>query len=153
MADTKTVLAGVCKGLAELISGCGLEPVDKSGEIKDDNGKCAVEYKGEGKALRFEYFNKKISVSAAVKEDGEIIDSDYRQYDSWLLDPETATDKDIRSAVNEFNETITAFSAQRPQSPSRASSPPPSQRRRRRAARYPMTPTPSATASPRSTPS
>lgn len=67
MADTKTVLAGVCKGLAELISGCGLEPVDKSGEIKDDNGKCAVEYKGEGKALRFEYFNKKISVSAAVK--------------------------------------------------------------------------------------
>lgn len=109
MADTKTVLAGVCKGLAELINSCGLEPVDKSGEIKDDNGKCAVEYKGEGKALRFEYFNKKISVSAAVKEDGEIIDSDYRQYDSWLLDPETATDKDIRSAVNEFNETITHF--------------------------------------------
>ena len=77
MADIKTVLAGVCKGLAELINSCGLEPVDKSGEIKDDNGKCAVEYKGEGKALRFEYFNKKISVSAAVKEDGEIIDSDY----------------------------------------------------------------------------
>ncbi len=109
MADIKTVLAGVCKGLAELINSCGLEPVDKSGEIKDDNGKCAVEYKGEGKALRFEYFNKKISVSAAVKEDGEIIDSDYRQYDSWLLDPETATDKDIRSAVNEFNETITGI--------------------------------------------
>ena len=51
MADIKTVLAGVCKGLAERINSCGLEPVDKSGEIKDDNGKCAVEYKGEGKAL------------------------------------------------------------------------------------------------------
>ena len=153
MADTKTVLAGVCKGLAELINSCGLEPVGKSGEIKDDNGKCAVEYKGEGKALRFEYFNKKISVSAAVKEDGEIIDSDYRQYDSWLLDPRL---RPIRTfAPRSMNSTrpSRAFSAQRPQSPSRASSPPPSQRRRRRAARYPMTPTPSATASPRSTPS
>lgn len=109
MAEINTVLAGVCKGLEVVISECGLEPVDKGGEIKADGDKCAVEYKGEGKALRFEYFNKKISVSAAVKEQGDILDSDYRQYDSWLLDPDTATDKDIRSAVNEFTETLTGI--------------------------------------------
>lgn len=106
MAENKTVLADVCAGLATVLKDCALEPSDKSGEIKDENGKCAVEYTGAGKALRFEYFNKKISVTAAIKEEGEIIDSDFRPYDSWFLDPDTATDKDIRSAVNEFTEVI-----------------------------------------------
>lgn len=103
MAENKTVLADVCAGLASVLKDCGLEP---SGEVKDENGKCAAEYAGEGKALRFEYFNKKISITAAIKEEGEIIDSDYRPYDSWFLDPDTVTDKDIRSAVNEFTEVL-----------------------------------------------
>lgn len=103
MAENKTVLAEVCAGLATVLKDCGLEP---SGEVKDENDKCAVEYAGEGKALRFEYFNKKISVTAAAKDEGEIIDSDFKPYASWFLDPETVTDKDIRSAVNEFTEVL-----------------------------------------------
>ena len=111
MADIYAVLGDIYKGLSATVEECGFTPVIPVGKDKDelpaveDGGRIVIEYKGEGKALKLEYFNKKISALGARK-DGEILASDYSQVSLSLLDPDEANDKDVKYIVNEFSETL-----------------------------------------------
>ena len=130
MADIYAVLGDIYKGLNETIKECGFNAVIPEGKAKDElpateeSGRIIIEYKGENKALKLEYFNKKISVHGASKE-GEIIASDYSQVSLSLLDPDEANDKDVKYIVNEFSETLIETFGTKTQKPVKSKLPQP----------------------------
>lgn len=111
MADIYNVLGDVFKGLGEIVKDCGFEPVIPEGIEKDalpavtDSGRITIEYKGENKAVKIEFFNNKITLLGAKKE-GEILASDFSQLSVSLLEPEVANEKDVKYIVNEFGDTL-----------------------------------------------
>lgn len=111
MADIYSVLNDIFKNLDETAKDCGFEPVIPAGVEKgtlpavENSGRIVIEYKGENKAAKIEYFNNKITLFGARKE-GEILASDFSQLSVSLLEPEVANDKDVKFIVNEFGETL-----------------------------------------------
>lgn len=111
MADIYSVLNDIFKNLGETVKDCGFEPVIPAETEKsalpavENSGRIVIEYKGENKAAKIEYFNNKITLFGAKKE-GEILASDFSQLSVSLLEPEVANDKDVRFIVNEFGETL-----------------------------------------------
>ena len=111
MAEITGILNDIYKGLKPAMEDSGFAPVIPEGTEKDalpavtDSGRIYIEYKGEGKALRIEHFNNKISLLGALKE-GEILPGDYSQLALSLLEVETANEKDVRFIVNDFSDTI-----------------------------------------------
>lgn len=130
MADIYAVLADINSGLSGALKECGFAAVVPngvgSGELPATtvSGRITIEYKGEGKALKLEHFNNKISLLGAVKE-GEILSSDYSQLTLSLLDAETADAKDVKYIVNEFSETITEHFGQKSTKPIKSKLPTP----------------------------
>lgn len=113
MADICNVLSQIVSGMSTALSTCGFtvvvpEEVEKGSlPAVTKGGTITIEFTGEGKALRMEHFDNRLSLLAASK-DGVITDSDFSQLTLSLLDAETADDKDVRYIVNEFSDTITS---------------------------------------------
>lgn len=130
MADIYAVLGDIFKGLGTAVSESGFTAVIPEGKGKDDlpatedSGRIVIEYKGEGKAAKLEYFNKKITLFGARK-DGEILASDYSQLSLSLLDPDEANDKDVKYIVNEFGETLAETFGTQTVKPVKSKLPPP----------------------------
>ena len=111
MADTKEFLSSVYKGIQPAVNECGFNPVIPAGAdktlapVQEENGAYFIEYSGEGKAFRVEFFNDRIYLYGANKE-GKISKSDYTSLDESLLEIENANDKDIRYVVNNYSDTL-----------------------------------------------
>lgn len=111
MADIYELIGKICNSLKPVLSECGFTPVYPEGASKDElpiqtkNGKITVDYKGENRAVRLEHFNGKLFLYGVLKE-GEILQGDYAQITVTLLEPETADEKDVKYAVNEFSESL-----------------------------------------------
>lgn len=111
MADIYSVLSQIVSGMSTALSDCGFSAVVPEGIEKGalpavtKGGTITVEFVGEGKALRMEHFDNRLSLLAAVK-DGVIADGDFTQLTLSLLDAQTADDKDVRYIVNEFSDTV-----------------------------------------------
>lgn len=111
MAELNEVLSKIYEGLLPSMAECGLSPVFEDGAdksevpAKEESGNITIEFAGEGKAAKIEYFNNRIALYAAEKE-GEITNSDYTQLTLSLLEAETANLKDARYVVNDFSDTL-----------------------------------------------
>ena len=111
MADIYPVLNDIYKNMGETLADCGFEAVIPDGVEKDalpateSGGRITIDFKGENKAARIEYFNNKITLLGAKKE-GEILASDFSKLSVSLLEAETANEKDARFVANEFGETL-----------------------------------------------
>lgn len=112
MAEINEILFRVYKGLEPVLKQCGFSTVVPAGTEKGtlpatvDGEKVTVSFKGDNRALRMEYFDKKLTVTGALKE-GEISDGDYAPVSLMMLDPEDTDDKQIRYFVNEINDSVT----------------------------------------------
>lgn len=111
MSDVYSVMGDVYSGLSKAAEDCGFKPVIPSGTEKGelpvitDNGRVYIDFTGENKAFRIEHFNNKIALYGASKE-GAILDTDFSRLTLSLLEPEEATEKDIRFVVNDFSDTL-----------------------------------------------
>ncbi len=111
MADIIEILNRVHNGLEPSLAQCGFSAVVPAGTVKGqlpavcEGEKVTVCYKGDNRALKMEYFDKKLSVTGALKE-GEISDGDYAPISLMMLDPEDTDDKQIRYLVNEINDSV-----------------------------------------------
>ncbi len=111
MADIREILESIYKGIQPAVKECGFSPVypdgtDKSAApITESSGRYVMEFKGENKAFRIEHFNNRIFLYGVAKE-GEIKSADFVKLDESLLEAETANDKDIRYAVNNYTDTL-----------------------------------------------
>lgn len=122
MADIYPVLNDIYKNMSETVADCGFAPVIPAETEKgsmpavENSGRITIEYKGENKAIKVEYFNNKITLFGAKKE-GEILPSDYVSLSVALLEAETANDKDARYVANEFSETLVEHYGTKAQKP------------------------------------
>lgn len=111
MAEIKESLGLIYKGISEAAKECGLSPVYPEGADKNEvpviesGNTYRIEYKGEEKGAKIEFFNNTLALYGANKE-GEILSSDYTQLALSLFEPAEATDKDIRYFVNDFSDTL-----------------------------------------------
>ncbi len=111
MAEIKEFLSSVHKGLQPAVNECGFTPVfpdgaDKSeAPVQTENGAYFLEYKGDSKAFRIEFFNDRIYLYGANKE-GKITKADYTSLDESLLEIANANDKDLRYVINNYSDTL-----------------------------------------------
>lgn len=130
MADIYNILGDVFKNLSATVADCGFEPVIPEGTEKDalpavtDSGRITIEYKGENKAAKIEFFNNKVTLLGAKKE-GEILASDFSQLSVSLLEPEVANEKDVKYIVNEFGDTLVEIFGTKNQKPTKNKLPQP----------------------------
>ncbi|MBR6361395.1 MAG: hypothetical protein IKS04_06320, partial [Clostridia bacterium] len=107
----REILESIYKGIQPAVKECGFSPVYPDGvdktaaPVTESAGRYVMEFKGENKAFRIEHFNNRIFLYGVAKE-GEIKSADYVKLDESLLEAETANDKDIRYAVNNYTDTL-----------------------------------------------
>ncbi len=102
MADVFEIFARVEKGLTENLKPFGFT---SSTSAASEGEKVVMSFFGENRAIKVQYFDKKLTVTGALKE-GEISEGDYARVALMMLDPEEANDKDIRYIVNEITESV-----------------------------------------------
>ena len=130
MADIYPVLNDILKNMSETLADCGFSAVIPEGVEKDalpaveSGGRITIDFKGENKAARIEYFNNKITLLGAKKE-GEILASDFSKLSVSLLEAETANEKDARFVANEFGETLVESFGTKTQKPVKSKLPQP----------------------------
>ncbi len=130
MADIYPVLNDILKNMSETLADCGFSAVIPEGVEKDalpaveSGGRITIDFKGENKAARIEYFNNKITLLGAKKE-GEILASDFSKLSVSLLEAETANEKDARFVANEFGETLIESFGTKTQKPVKSKLPQP----------------------------
>lgn len=130
MADIYPVLNDIYRNMSATVAECGFEPVipaeTEKGELPavENSGRITIEYKGENKAVKVEYFNNKITLFGAKKE-GEILPSDFSSLSVALLEAETANEKDARFVANEFGETLVESFGTKTQKPTKNKLPQP----------------------------
>ncbi len=130
MADIYPVLNDIYRNMSETVADCGFAPVIPAETEKgalpavENSGRITIEYKGENKAIKVEYFNNKITLFGAKKE-GEILPSDFSSLSVALLEAETANEKDARFVANEFGETLVESFGTRTQKPTKSKLPQP----------------------------
>ncbi len=111
MTDIYTLLQDVYTGIKPTLEKCGFSPVLRDGMSKDElpvsleSSRVILSFKGEGKALKIEHFNKKIALYGVMK-DGDILESDYTKIAETLFDPDEANEKDVRYVINDFSDTL-----------------------------------------------
>lgn len=112
MDDINLILERIYNNLTLTLAGCGFVPEYPEGSqrgtvpIVTDGNKKIISFRGEGKALKIEYFDKRLTVSGALK-DGEISDGDLAIISNSILDPEDVDDKQIKYFSNEIAESVT----------------------------------------------
>lgn len=130
MADIYPVLNDIYRNMSATVADCGFEPVIPAESEKgalpavENSGRITIEYKGENKAIKVEYFNNKITLFGAKKE-GEILPSDFSSLSVALLEAETANEKDARFVANEFGETLVESFGTKNQKPTKSKLPQP----------------------------
>lgn len=113
MAEINAALSELYRGLGETMQTCGFAPVFPAGADRDaapvtqEGDKYVLAYTGENKALRLEFANERLTVMGAQKE-GEILAGDYSEVLKKLFVPAEATEKSLRSDVNEIAEEVLA---------------------------------------------
>jgi len=113
MAEINSLLTEITSGLEEALGNCGFAAAAPGGKgtsgselpVQEQSGRYVLDFSGEGKALRLEYFDSRISLLAAQGE-GELGDADFGQLMVSLLDPARADSRDLKSIAAEFSETI-----------------------------------------------
>ncbi len=111
MAEITEAMEQIFKGVLPAITECGFKPVYPDGADKtkvpvtEEGNRYTIEYSGENKAAKIEFFNNKIALYGANKE-GEIISSDFVQLALSLFEPDVANEKDIRYITNDFTDTL-----------------------------------------------
>lgn len=112
MADIRQILSLIVSGLTDTLVSCGFKAVIPAGCAQGDlpatvsGDKITINFAGEGKALRIEHFDNKITLLCAERE-GEILDGDFSVLvPASLLDPEQADAKDVKYFVNDYSDEI-----------------------------------------------
>ncbi|MBR4727254.1 MAG: hypothetical protein IK080_05130 [Clostridia bacterium] len=111
MAEIIEALNELYRGLGETMKTCGFTPVFPAGAdrseapVTQEGDKYVVAYTGENKALRLEFANDRLMVMGAQKE-GEILAGDFSEVLKKLFVPGEATEKSLRSDVNEISEEV-----------------------------------------------
>ena len=130
MAEIRDILESIYKGIQPAVKECGFTPLYPEGADKtaapvtESAGRYVMEFKGENKAFRIEHFNNRIFLYGVAKE-GEIKSGDYVKLDESLLEAETANDKDIRYAVNNYTDTLVETFGTKYVKPVKSKLPPP----------------------------
>ena len=130
MSEIIEIIGSIYEGLKATAEDCSLSPVYPDGvakteiPVKEEAGRFIIEYTGEGKGAKVEYYNNKIALFGAKKE-GEIISSDYSQLTLSLLDPENANEKDVKYIVNDFSDTLVETFGTKTQKPVKSKLPTP----------------------------
>lgn len=106
MADIKELLALVVKGVDAAMSENGFTAVVPSetekGELPvyENNGALVLDYSGKKGYIRLSYTDERLELLSS--DDGE----SYKQLELSLFEPETMGERDIKSLVNEYSDTI-----------------------------------------------
>ncbi len=111
MAEIRQALEAIYKGIQPAVNECGFNPVFPDGAdrseapVQETGGRYIMEFAGENKAFKIEYFNSRLFVYGVSKE-GEIKSGDFVMLDESLFEAENANAKDINYAVNNCAETL-----------------------------------------------
>lgn len=118
MAEARELIRRIYNGIAPVYKELGFSPVVDGAESAElpvivKNEEYSISFKGADRALKVVFFDKKVSLSGALK-DGEISEGDLAPVSMSLFDFETADDKDVKSLVNELTDSVTErFSAKK----------------------------------------
>ncbi len=129
--DIKIALAQIFSAVEPTMAEAGMSAVRPEGiekgeapVAKGDNGVgFRIDFKGEDKAVALKHFDNKLTfeLSQTVDEEGNF--TDYKQVSLYLLDTETADDKDIRSISGDVSDTIMSKFCKSASAPQRVKAP------------------------------
>lgn len=106
MADIKELLGLILKGIEPVLTENGFKTIvpndTEKGElpVSEENGAVVLNFSGDKGFIKMFYKDERLSLLSS--NDGE----EFKQIELSLLEPETADEKDIKSIVNEYKDTI-----------------------------------------------